>query len=367
MVTGALHIQASMRLFNALKTLNTLKVPLHIRVSCHKGEAIWDPDLKNLYGKAVNDFLKSEKVIGLENRVTVTEEVYGQLDEHLQSLFTPYKNHSYVLNSRKYERTIYASPSIDTITQVNENYKAEVTMISPEVSGKEIMRSKFLQFFGLNDAPSIVAVFQDTYAPAFTIRIHDTDDHPTPLSTPDKKERPDQAAVFWDLRAASAIAGLCANLGIHMQVERDGYEHIRDNQRIIAIGLHNGAAYKARGLCPEGFFDVWPDEETKMANFQVNGIDFFAKPIPDRGVKYDQALIVRTLDGKGKPYFVCGGHDGQGTFAAGLFLAERWPELMDMYSIDHSLDKHSLSVIISFDHDSPLRGRMEIYGKPQLA
>jgi hypothetical protein len=108
MVTGALQILDSMRLFNALKTLNTLQTPLHIRVSCHKGEAIWDPDLNNFYGKAVNYFLKSERDIGADDSVTITEDVFDQVEVHLGRLFTPFKGHDYEVLGRRYERTIYA-------------------------------------------------------------------------------------------------------------------------------------------------------------------------------------------------------------------------------------------------------------------
>jgi class 3 adenylate cyclase len=121
MVTGALQLQASMRLFNALNTLNTLDAPLHIRVSCHKGEALWDRNLDNLYGKSVNYFLKSERAIGVEDGVTITEDVYQQLrDPHLLSLFVRLRDHHYVVNGRRYKRSIYACLSIDGIRHPRE-------------------------------------------------------------------------------------------------------------------------------------------------------------------------------------------------------------------------------------------------------
>lgn len=118
MVTGALQVMDSLRLFNALRTLNTLDVPVRIRLSCHKGEAIWDPDLSNLYGKAVNYFLKADRQIGVDNRVTITEDVYEQLIEaNLRDLFTPHREDNYHLYGRQYERTIYVCTSIDAIVR----------------------------------------------------------------------------------------------------------------------------------------------------------------------------------------------------------------------------------------------------------
>jgi hypothetical protein len=107
MVTGALEFLETMRLFNATKTLNTFFTPIHIRVSCHKGEASWDPDLSTFYGRAANFFLKSEQDIGTEDSVAVTEEVHEQIDAQLGQLFTPLKGHSYEVSCRQYERAIY--------------------------------------------------------------------------------------------------------------------------------------------------------------------------------------------------------------------------------------------------------------------
>lgn len=131
MVAGALQVVDSMRLFNALRTLNPLQTPLHIRVSCHKGEANWDPELSNFYGKSINYFLKSERDIGAEDAVTVTEEVYAQVEPHLVQLFTPLRAHGYEVFGRQYERTIYvcsrawgiASPRPPSwATLVHENF-----------------------------------------------------------------------------------------------------------------------------------------------------------------------------------------------------------------------------------------------------
>jgi hypothetical protein len=107
MVTLAVDFLESMQLFNATKTLNTLFTPIHVRVSCHKGEASWDPDLSNFYGKTVNYFLKSERDVGTEDSISVTEEVHEQIDAQLGKLFTPLKGHSYEVSGRPYERAIY--------------------------------------------------------------------------------------------------------------------------------------------------------------------------------------------------------------------------------------------------------------------
>ena len=102
-----------------------------------------------------------------------------------------------------------------------------------------------------------------------------------PLNTPSRGDDPDQAAVFEDVQAGTAIARLCAQMGAPFEVQRDGYQHLHYDKTIIAIGLHNGASYKASRLCSQGFVELKIDggfDEgigTKMANFcSLSGTEF---------------------------------------------------------------------------------------------
>jgi hypothetical protein len=110
MVTAALQVVDALGFFNSIPHLNQLGVPLSLRVSCHKGNAIWDPDPGVIFSRPINYFLKSERAIAVEDRVAITEEVYEQLgDKTLRSMFMPEKEHSYMLGGRQYARRIYAA------------------------------------------------------------------------------------------------------------------------------------------------------------------------------------------------------------------------------------------------------------------
>lgn len=124
-VVGALQVLDAMRLFNSLSSLNHVGEPIHVRVSCHVGGATWDPDLSNLYGKAVNYFLKAEREIGFEDRIALTEEAFNDIvDADLRSMFFAHKTHSeYRLNGRSYERDIYLSMPIDSV--VRQDYSLQ--------------------------------------------------------------------------------------------------------------------------------------------------------------------------------------------------------------------------------------------------
>ena len=125
MVLGALQVLDSMRLFNSLRSLNRIGTPISLRISCHVGGAIWDPDLSNLYGRDINYFLKSEREIGFENRIALTEEAYSDLeDDELRKLFVRRStHHQYSVSGRRYERDIYVSHPIDTV--IREDYSLQ--------------------------------------------------------------------------------------------------------------------------------------------------------------------------------------------------------------------------------------------------
>jgi hypothetical protein len=122
MVTGALQILDALPFFNRISTINTLDVPLRLRISCHVGTAIWDSDLQNVYGRALNYFLKSDRDIGAEGTVAITEEVFDQLrNAQLRVLFTPYKEHEYSMQGKAYSRTIYGCSSLETIIRAGHS------------------------------------------------------------------------------------------------------------------------------------------------------------------------------------------------------------------------------------------------------
>lgn len=235
------------------------------------------------------------------------------------------------------------------------------------VDAREQERIAFRRFFGGTSSPTVVAVFQDSFAPEFTIHLHKDTGPAVALSTPPRGEDPDQGVVFEDVQAGIAISRLCAQMDAPFEAHRDGYQHLHNDKTIVAIGLHNGASYKACRLCPTGFVELKIDggfekgNGTKMANFRVCGTDFtqiarFRKDIPR-----SEALVVRTRDTRsGLPYFLCGGHDGQGTAAAGIFLAENWLDLLQLFGADHHLDRDALAVVIEFDHDDPVNGLKRI-------
>jgi len=227
----------------------------------------------------------------------------------------------------------------------------------------------FRWFFGGASVPSIVAVFQDTFAPELIIQRHINTGPAIPLAVPSKKEDPDQAAVFEDLQAGAAIARLCAEMNAPFEVQRDGYQYLHNDKTIVAIGLHNGASHKAtKQLCLEGFVEIKTDERFQMANFCVEGVEYTQTARLRRDVSRSETLILRTIDARSRrPYFVCGGHDGQGTAAAGIFLAERWRELLESYDRNHDPDHYSLGVVIEFDHDDPVNGLKKLVGTPSFA
>lgn len=108
MVAGALRILDSLPFFNKVSFLNRLPVPLCLRISCHTGQANWDPYLHNLYSKALNYFLKSEREIGVEDHVVLTEDVFEQINnDRLRDLFMPLKDHDYLYRGIKYSRHVY--------------------------------------------------------------------------------------------------------------------------------------------------------------------------------------------------------------------------------------------------------------------
>jgi hypothetical protein len=119
MVTAALQVLDSMRLFNNLSNLNMLDVPVRIRLSCHVGAAIWDRDLTNFYGRDVNYFLKAEREIGHENRLALTEEAYSDIvNSELRKLFSIGGTHDqYSINGRPYTRDLYLSLPVDTVAR----------------------------------------------------------------------------------------------------------------------------------------------------------------------------------------------------------------------------------------------------------
>ncbi|MFZ1009092.1 MAG: hypothetical protein WAN65_19780 [Candidatus Sulfotelmatobacter sp.] len=118
MVTGALRVLDSLPLFNTLRSLNSLDVPIHLRISCHMGHAIWDHNLKNFYGKALNYFLKSERNIGVRDHVAITEEVLEQLsDNDLRSSFIEHKEHAYLAKGKRYERKIFVRSGLTPLSR----------------------------------------------------------------------------------------------------------------------------------------------------------------------------------------------------------------------------------------------------------
>lgn len=117
MVIAALRVLDSMRLFNWTAILNRLDTPISLRISCHRGEAIWDLNLENFYGASVNYFMKFERDLGVSDRVSITEDVYDQLDNHhLKSIFIPFKEHEYTFRGTVYTRLIYNCSASDLPT-----------------------------------------------------------------------------------------------------------------------------------------------------------------------------------------------------------------------------------------------------------
>lgn len=228
-------------------------------------------------------------------------------------------------------------------------------------------REEFWAFFGGKSSPSLVAIFQDSYVDAFTIKIQRSFGMPDTLVTPSRAGDADQAAVYEDVQAAIAISRECSRMNAPFEARRDGFQFTGSQKTLVAIGLHNGATYKAQRSCPSGFFEVntegglYTGQGTKIPNFTIEGTLYKQVSILRNQVDQSEALIVRTIDAaSGLPMFVCGGHDGQGTAAAGVFLAEKWRDLLTLYRPRHDLQRDALAVVIKFNHSDPVNERKHI-------
>ncbi len=114
LVYCAIHILHSLNQFNNLPILNTMGIPLTLRISCHEGRLIYGADYANLHGRALNYFLKHEREIGSSNTVTITEEIYQRITSvHLHNHFTQIESHEYTVGNQTYTNRLfrYATPS----------------------------------------------------------------------------------------------------------------------------------------------------------------------------------------------------------------------------------------------------------------
>jgi hypothetical protein len=68
-----------------------------------------------VHGRDLNYFLKSEREIGIEDKVVITEEVFESLiNDQLKKIFKQEKEHEYSSNGKIYNRKIFSCSSLDS-------------------------------------------------------------------------------------------------------------------------------------------------------------------------------------------------------------------------------------------------------------
>jgi hypothetical protein len=133
----------------------------------------------------------------------------------------------------------------------------------------------------------------------------------------------------------------------------------------FAIGLHNGVAHR---ICnrSDGLVEIRLEEsaliekrlksKTAFPEFRVAGEWFNHSRTNGENDKQQKALILRVVDLRtGRVSFVCGGFDGQGTAAAGIFLGRHWQVIAKMLR-DKQCQNHCAAVVIVFDRSDPFDG-----------
>jgi|SRR5215207_2973566 len=102
-------VNAAVEIFDATPPLNErimretgLKVPIHVRITCHSGLATYRDKAEEISGDFINLFLKHERSVGSPDTVCITESVYLQLSASLQERFQ-WKKQSAELRCAIYE------------------------------------------------------------------------------------------------------------------------------------------------------------------------------------------------------------------------------------------------------------------------
>lgn len=98
-----------------IATKTDLDTPFDVRISCDSGIATYAPDPGEITGDFINRFMKYERVLGLQNTVSVTERVWKQLTAKLRSRFDLFKfspeveSAIYNYGGKEYQRTVLRS------------------------------------------------------------------------------------------------------------------------------------------------------------------------------------------------------------------------------------------------------------------
>ena len=209
----------------------------------------------------------------------------------------------------------------------------------------------------------------------------------TPRPTKDMRgpgERRDYGVYSWlafqDVRAGINVANTISQITGHevaVVQDKDVEEQSQWDSTMISLGLGENHFTEALGQDPEpslfGIEWITTEKGKRKASFVLT------PPCPDHpDENKDLALVARIVPRarerqRGCVWFVCGGRLAAGTSAAGHFLAERWPEILDLYAKNgRDLDKHSLALVIEhkrdirrheFDHSAAI---FELDGKPVL-
>jgi len=92
LVFTAIQIIRNLPILNNEVAVRTdLEVSLNLRISCDYGNVTYHEDASLITGDFLNKFLKYERVLGKTNAVTITEQLYKQVNARLKRQFEPYK------------------------------------------------------------------------------------------------------------------------------------------------------------------------------------------------------------------------------------------------------------------------------------
>lgn len=220
---------------------------------------------------------------------------------------------------------------------------------------------EFFQFFG-ESLRTKGALFVFDFRKAKKEEKWDNDFKPTfePDKTEDGKtprsEGVDAFLPSCDVRGMIAVANLlCSRGSTGFDIRRDDAAVVENyDKTCFSMGLaFNGyTKHLAKRMNRDGniFFEILIKQSPKRKeefitdNFSIGGIE----PPPQDG--WDYALVARIVKPDGSIRFCCSGRTGDGTTAAGVFLATKFPFIIEQFKKASSKSLNNDSIVVGIRH-----------------
>jgi hypothetical protein len=132
----------------------------------------------------------------------------------------------------------------------------------------------------------------------------------------------------------------------------------------ISLGLgFNGFTRRLAGWCDDQLFKIKWGESVKGGLAETDFFSIGGSRVPSPPEGKDDCIVARvvppTEQGKAQRVcFVCAGRTAAGTAAAGLYLAKKWPKLLDLYERNRK-DLSTDSLVVVVRHTAEASGTQE--------